>query len=57
MGGLLSGENWSTFGLDFARAVDPLSFYADPDPGGFLIADPDPDPNPDPDLDPGPGPA
>ncbi len=34
-----------------ARAVDPHSFYADPDPAVFLNADPDPDP------DPGPGPA
>ena len=34
-----------------ARAVDPNSFYADPDPAAFLNADPDPDP------DPGPGPA
>ena len=33
------------------RAVDPHSFYADPDPAVFLNADPDPDP------DPGPGPA
>ena len=31
-------------------AVDPHSFYADPDPTVFLTADPDPDP------DPGPGP-
>ena len=38
-----------------SRAVDPHSFYADPDldpdPAVFLNADPDPDP------DPGPGPA
>ena len=33
------------------RAVDPHSFYADPDPAVLLNADPDPDP------DPGPGPA
>ena len=35
------------------RAVDPHSFYADPDPDSavFLNADPDPDPSP------GPGPA
>ena len=24
------------------RAVDPHSFFVDPDPAGFLIADPDP---------------
>ena len=35
------------------RAVDPHSFYADPDPAVFLNADPDPDPGPGP----GPGPA
>ena len=34
-----------------ARAVDPHSFYADPDPAIFLNADPVPDPGP------GPGPA
>ena len=33
------------------RAVDPHSFYADPDPAVFLNADPDPGPGP------GPGPA
>ena len=33
-------------------AVDPHSFYADPDPTVFLTANPDPDPDPDP----GPGP-
>ena len=33
------------------RAVDPHSFYADPDPADFLNADPDPGPGP------GPGPA
>ena len=30
------------------RAVDPHSFYADPDPAVFLNADPDPDPGPGP---------
>ena len=35
------------------RAVDPHSFYADPDPEVFLNADPFADP----DLDQGPGPA
>ena len=35
-----------------ARAVDPHSFYADPDPAVFLNADPDPDPDPDPGLGP-----
>ena len=35
---------WSTQ----ARAVDPHSFYADPDPAVFLNADPDPDPGPGP---------
>ena len=35
------------------RAVEPHSFYADPDPAVFLKADPDPDPGPGP----GPGPA
>ena len=28
------------------RAVDPHSFYADPDPAVFLNADPDPGPGP-----------
>ena len=28
------------------RAVDPHSFYADPDPAVFLNADPDPAPAP-----------
>ena len=34
----------------FSRAVDPHSFYADPDPDPavFFNADPDPDPGPDP---------
>ena len=32
------------------RAVDPHSFYADPDPADFLNADPDPDPGPGPGL-------
>ena len=31
-----------------ARAVDPHSFYADPDPAVFLNTDPDPDPDPGP---------
>ena len=35
------------------RAVDPHSFYADPDPEVFLNADPDPYPDQDPDLGPG----
>ena len=30
--------------FDWARAVDPLSFFADPDPAVFLNANPDPDP-------------
>ena len=30
------------------RAVDPHSFYADPDPAIFLNADPDPGPDPGP---------
>ena len=30
------------------RAVDPHSFYADPNPAVFLNADPHPDPDPDP---------
>ena len=30
------------------RAVDPHSFYADPDPAVFLNVDPDPDPDPGP---------
>ena len=30
------------------RAVDPHSFYADPDPVVFLNADPDPGPGPGP---------
>ena len=34
------------------RAVDPHSFFADPDPDVFLNADPDPDPDADPDLEP-----
>ena len=29
-----------------SRAVDPHSFYADPDPAVFLNADPDPGPGP-----------
>ena len=41
-------------GILKTRAVDPHSFYADPDPAVFLNADPDPDPVSDPD--PGPGP-
>ena len=35
-------------GLGQSRAVDPQSFYADPDPAVFLNADPDPDPGPGP---------
>ena len=34
--------------IDYTRAVNPHSFYADPDPTVFLNADPDPDPGPSP---------
>ena len=40
------------FGPIWIRAVDPHSFFADPDPDVFLNADPDPDPDADPDPDP-----
>ena len=44
-------KNTSILAGDAIRAVDPHSFYADPDPAVFLNADPDPDLDPDP----GPG--
>ena len=56
----LTAMNWADFQCCLSatlttvlqgRAVDPHSFYADPDPAVFLNADPDPDP------DTGPGPA
>ena len=34
------------------RAVDPHSFFVDPDPAVFLNADPDPDAEPDPNPEP-----
>ena len=45
--------NLTTFVSNLSRAVDPHSFYADPnpDPAVFLNADPDSGPGP------GPGPA
>ena len=33
----------SYFSHDTFRAVDPNSFFADPDPADFLNADPDPE--------------
>ena len=54
-------EGTSNRGYNKTRAVDPHSFYADPDPAVFLDADPDLavflNADPDPDPDPGPGPA
>ena len=41
---LRPGQDSNKFILD--RAVDPLSFYADPDSAVFLNADPDPGPGP-----------
>ena len=32
------------FSLFYSRALDPHSFFADPDPAFFLNADPDPQP-------------
>ena len=36
------------------RAVNPHSFFVDPDPSIFLNADPHPDVDPDPNADPDP---
>ena len=48
----LSGSGFNEHGSETLgtglRAVDPHSFYADPDPAVFLNADPDPYPGPGP---------
>ena len=37
-------KSWESSAFSLIRAVDPHSFYAEPDPAIFLNADPDPDP-------------
>ena len=37
-----SQQKYTNIGRKMTRAVDPHSFFADPDPAVFLNADPDP---------------